>query len=269
MNKSHLLGALCACTISCISLPAYSVGVSGQGTWESTLLPRDLDGDRTTAEAYFDITLGITWAAEADIERTTYSYWAEAYTYVTSLDIHGVTGWRLPAASPLNGATLPWTQTNNATSDRGYAPTTTDGSDGGWRNAAGEQIDEMGHMYYVTLGNLVRCTPDNDNPTSCTEQQGWSSSNTGPFINLFQQWFWGWTEMYTGGTSGAGYYNCFVFWDGFKASCAADGQDESHVWAVHGGDVGQALIPIPPTLWLFGSGLLGLFGVATRKNASK
>ena len=36
------------------------------------------------------------------------------------------------------------------------------------------------------------------------------------------------------------------------------------VWAVASGD---ALVPIPPALWLFGSGLLGLIGIARRKGA--
>ena len=35
-------------------------------------------------------------------------------------------------------------------------------------------------------------------------------------------------------------------------------------WAVHSGDV----IPIPAAVWLFGSGLLGLVGVARRKSAN-
>jgi hypothetical protein len=34
-------------------------------------------------------------------------------------------------------------------------------------------------------------------------------------------------------------------------------------WAVHSGNVGA--VPIPPALWLFGSGLLGLIGVARKK----
>jgi hypothetical protein len=37
------------------------------------------------------------------------------------------------------------------------------------------------------------------------------------------------------------------------------------VWAVHDGDIGA--VPIPAALWLFGSGLLGLVGMAKRKAA--
>ena len=33
-------------------------------------------------------------------------------------------------------------------------------------------------MYYVTLGNLGLCTPNNADPGSCTAQTGWGLSNT-------------------------------------------------------------------------------------------
>ncbi len=37
-------------------------------------------------------------------------------------------------------------------------------------------------------------------------------------------------------------------------------------WAVHSGDV--STVPVPAAVWLFGSGLLGLIGVARRKRAN-
>ena len=39
--------------------------------------------------------------------------------------------------------------------------------------------------------------------------------------------------------------------------------DSHFVWAVHDGDIGA--VPIPAAVWLFGSGLIGLVGVARRK----
>lgn len=39
---------------------ALADGVPGQGTWESALLPRDIDGD-TTTDAFYDTELDITW----------------------------------------------------------------------------------------------------------------------------------------------------------------------------------------------------------------
>jgi hypothetical protein len=38
-----------------------------------------------------------------------------------------------------------------------------------------------------------------------------------------------------------------------------------HAWAVRDGDIGA--VPIPAAAWLFGSGLLGLIGVARKKTA--
>jgi hypothetical protein len=36
----------------------------------------------------------------------------------------------------------------------------------------------------------------------------------------------------------------------------------------HGFTVGVQQVPVPPAVWLFGSGLLGLIGIATRKKAA-
>ena len=38
-----------------------------------------------------------------------------------------------------------------------------------------------------------------------------------------------------------------------------------YAWAVRDGDVAASVVPVPAALWLFGSGLLGLIGVARRK----
>jgi hypothetical protein len=64
--KSRLLGAVCACVISFVPLSAQAVGVSGQGTWETTLQGRDLDGNAATYEAYYYTTLDITWLADVN-----------------------------------------------------------------------------------------------------------------------------------------------------------------------------------------------------------
>ena len=71
MNKSLLLSAVCACALSSISIPTHAVGVSGQGTWETTLQGRDLDGNAATFEAYYDTVLDITWLADANAAGTT------------------------------------------------------------------------------------------------------------------------------------------------------------------------------------------------------
>ena len=41
---------------------AQAVPVSGQGTWETTLQARDINGDMIV-DAYYDSTLNLTWLA--------------------------------------------------------------------------------------------------------------------------------------------------------------------------------------------------------------
>jgi len=65
--KPRLCGTVCIYAFSIFSVTANAVPVSGQGTWETTLQGRDLDGNNLTAEAYQDTALNITWLADADI----------------------------------------------------------------------------------------------------------------------------------------------------------------------------------------------------------
>ena len=130
-----------------ISGLAHAGGVPGQGTWETTLQPRDLDGNGST-DAYYDTVLDITWLADADFMAT--SAWDENQAnggwpeeefadYLAGFGHLGVTTWRLPAINnPNQGAT------------------------GG----------ELAHVYAVTLGNILA-------PTA-----GAGLVNTGPFTNL-------------------------------------------------------------------------------------
>jgi len=94
---------------------AQAVPVSGQGTWETTLQARDLDGDFANgAEAYYDTSQNITWLADANYYKTvgksstgllsssfsvadSYSGLYHGYGFY-SIDIHGVSGWSMPTA---------------------------------------------------------------------------------------------------------------------------------------------------------------------------
>lgn len=92
---------------SLISSAAAAGPIPGQGTWETTLQARDLDGNLSTAEAYFDTALNITWLADANLAATTgfavagQMNWDTAVAWVTSLNPYGsgITGWRLPAVT--------------------------------------------------------------------------------------------------------------------------------------------------------------------------
>ena len=81
----------------------------------------------------------------------------------------------------------------------------------------------------------------------------------GPFSNIQAINYWSGTE-FAGNPSAAW---SFLFAGGghggaFKAS-------NLNAWAVFSGDVNTSVVPIPTAVWLFGSGLIGLLGVAKRK----
>ena len=75
---------------------AQAVPVTGQGTWETTLQGRDLDGDPTTYEAYYDTVLDITWLADAKLgESNTFGLATDTDlgTYPQdSSSVHGLIG---------------------------------------------------------------------------------------------------------------------------------------------------------------------------------
>ena len=255
--KSRLLGAFGACVFTVTSIgTVQAVPVIGQGTWESTLESRDLDGDAATFEAYYDTTLDITWLADANAADTSMN-WANAKAWAAGLDINGITGWRLPLLSPINGSSFNLTFSTDGTTDYGTATTTTNGTDGGWRDGSGNPVSEMGHMFYVTLANLGACDPT---LPWCTLQSGSGLSNTGPFSNMAQpRLHWSGTEL---PVWGGGYGFSFV--NGWQLG--EDDRDLQYAWAVHSGDVGA--VPVPAAVWLFGSGLIGLVGVAKRKKVA-
>jgi len=237
-----------------------AASISGQGTWESTLQGRDLDGDLNTFEAYYDTDLNITWLADANYAGTKMN-WVDANAWAAALNPYGsnITGWRLPTVSPIDGTTaddetVSWI----GTEDRGYnvsAPGTF---------YAGSTASEMAHLYYNTLGDKGYCNPTTSTVSSCVTQSGYGLSNTGPFSNVVQSsLYWSDTE-YAPLTTAAWEFDTYSGNQGRLGKIYS-----SYAWAVHSGDVGVATsastVPIPAAAWLFGSGLLGLIGVAWQK----
>ena len=74
----------------------------------AALIGRDLDGNLTTAEAYYDDQANLTWLADANYAQTSgyagadsigrMNGWTEANNWASGLDMAGVTGWRLANA---------------------------------------------------------------------------------------------------------------------------------------------------------------------------
>jgi hypothetical protein len=236
--KHSILGAACASLFITLSGAAQAASVSGQGTWESTLQGRDLNGNGLF-DAYYDTTLNITWLANANYAGTTMT-WSAANAWAAGLTLGGYTEWRLP------------TTTDTGTSGCNYS--TTGGTDCGYNVDTGSS--EMASMYYDTLGNLAYYDTSGVGP-----QPGWGLSNTGPFSNVQSTDYWSATE-YAPGTGSA-----WGFSTGIGDQFYDDKAVSLYAWAVHTGDVGASAVPIPAAAWLFGSGLLGLIGVSRKRRS--
>ena len=115
--KSRLLSAACTCVLVVATSTSHADAISGQGTWETTLLPRDLDGNTSTIEAYYDTVLNITWLANDNLAQTNKfgvsginvngaMTWDKAIEWIAAMNASGGTGyfgynnWRLPKRIP-------------------------------------------------------------------------------------------------------------------------------------------------------------------------
>lgn len=165
--------------------------------------------------------------------------WANANNWAADLEYLSFTNWRLPTAVAVG---------SDPSCDLIQYP-----GDGNFYNynCTGS---EMGYLFYNELGGIVDIA-DNSSIFDETIFDGllynnyWSSTlaDNDCYLNTTSSCAWdfdfknGVTEDYP---VGFGY----------------------HALAVHNGDIGNlALIPVPPAVWLFGTGLLGLFGIARRK----
>ncbi|HED12383.1 MAG TPA: hypothetical protein ENI62_01765 [Gammaproteobacteria bacterium] len=84
MKYHNLIGALGAILSTLIALPAHAALIG--------VLPTTSGG--TDYQAYYDDQLDITWTANANING--FDTWDSQMAWAASLDIDGVTGWRLP-----------------------------------------------------------------------------------------------------------------------------------------------------------------------------
>lgn len=244
--------------ISTVSTPLYAVSISGQGSWETTLQGRDLDGNLSTAEAYYDTSQHITWLANANYAGTMMG-WDYANTWAAALNINGYTGWRLPIVNPIDGTTANDQNISYIGTEDRYHNVSAPGT-----RYAGSTASEMAHMFYNTLGDKSYCDPTTSTVSSCNgPQPGWGLTNTGPFSNI---------QSRLGYWSATGYApnteNAWTFHFSNGLQIAGDGDagkaGSQYAWAVHAGDVGTPTVPVPAAVWLLGSGLVGLMSLSRR-----
>jgi hypothetical protein len=288
MKKTHRIFALftSSCLLSLCTSPADATGISGQGTWETTLQARDLDGNQSTAEAYYDTDLNITWLADAflgksntfglPIDTALGPYHGEAFSYdgylyssgdtnwpgamfwidaMNNAKYLGYDGWRLPVTDPVNSVAYNNAFLYDGTADTGFsisAPGTT---------YAGSTGSEMAHLFYNTLGNSAYYDKSGATTSCSTIPPDYCLTNSGPFSNI-QAPYWSATEDPTDASNAWDFY--------FDNGGQNVGIKEYNyvAWAVHPGDIGVAIVPLPAAVWLFGSGLIGMIGIARHNRAA-
>ena len=239
---------------------AQATPVSGQGTWETTLQARDINGDGV-ADAFYDTVLNVTWLADANAaaggvfdngDRITDGQmtWPNAKTWAAELNVYGLTGWRLPTIIDTG---IP------GCGDYGYV-----GTDCGFNvktiSADGLTVySELAHLFFTTLGNSSSCDAAGICSTSPESPPDYWLSNTGPLRNM-QAWAY-WTGMaYEPDPRVAswGFYTYF----GYQAP--TNQSFDLHALAVRPGDVITA-VPEPQTVALMLLGFAAMVMVQRKR----
>ena len=211
------------------STAVHAQAVSGQGTWETTLQARDI-GNTGTTNAFYDTDLNVTWLR--DMNANGPMSWGPVTNWVGSFSIGGVSDWRLPISAVCSG----YDCTNS----------------------------EMGHLFYTELGNAAG-----------------SLTNTGDFQNVQAGVYWSGTggapfNPRSGGATGdleAPYYgmNMWTYKPsiGLQYTAQPSSGMALYAMAVHSGDVGSAVTPVPePETYAMLLTGLGLVGAAVRRRNS-
>ena len=183
--------------------------------------------------AFYDDQLNVTWLQDANYARTSgddadgYMTWQEANSWAAGLSVNGITGWRL-ASIDVDG--------NGSITDCSSA------------SQVECKDNEFGHLYYYGAGTAFG--------------NGISEANPGPFsIPSFD--YWSGTEVVT--DTDFAWAFAFTFGGQYELYKKEGGVGVAlgSAWAVHDGDI--RAVPLPGAAWLFGSGFVGLLGIARRK----
>lgn len=170
--------------------------VVAASTAQAALQDRDLNGD-SVVDAFYDTDLDLTWLRNADVNGP--MNWNTAVAWADGFSFAGYADWRLPTSDTCEGY-----------------------------NCTGS---EMGHLYFVELGNPV----------------GGLMTNTGDFQNLQSYVYFSGKEH----ASNPGWAWGFYMFYGFQGPGGKEGP--FYAMAVRDGDV--AVVPEPQTALLLLAGL--------------
>ena len=245
MNKSRLFGAVCGCFLTLITTSANAVlwdrggGLIYDDVLEVTWT-QDVSLVRDSPDWNYDFG-GLTWGDAVN--------WSENLTFYDSVRDVTWDDWRLPQILPLNGVSYDTSWSYDGSTDKGY-------------NIASIN-SELGYMYYVNLGTQGQC----DSSGTCqggeyhftpntTFESGGAGGTVTSLQGLVSSPYWSGSVLDSNNSWLFGYHI------GLQTT-ASSINGYTLAWAVRDGDV--AAVPVPPALWLFGSGLLALIGIARKK----
>lgn len=167
---------------------AQAAPIVGQGTWESTLKARDINGNAVAlgdaSTAYFyDTALNITWLADMNYAKTSghdadgRMNWSSSVAWADALSLGGYSDWRLPTMVDTGSAGCNYA---NSGTDCGYNVQTKDGS---------TVYSEMAHLFHITLGNLSAYDTAG-NFRGGSSGTDWGLTNTALFQNMQSLVYW-------------------------------------------------------------------------------